>query len=104
PRRDDGAGLRLDLDCGPLRRVPASGQGAAARRGRRGRPDLKLTDLINAKQTLIVVGSGGVGKTTTAAAFAVQAARMGKKVLVLTVDPARRLASSLGLEELGNAE
>ncbi|MCA9517179.1 MAG: ArsA family ATPase [Myxococcales bacterium] len=63
-----------------------------------------LAQLLEEKRTLIVVGPGGVGKTTTAAAFAVQAARMGKKTLVLTVDPARRLANSLGLEELGNTE
>ncbi|MFT7581626.1 MAG: anion-transporting ArsA/GET3 family ATPase [Myxococcota bacterium] len=63
-----------------------------------------LSELLEKKRTLIVVGPGGVGKTTTSAAFAVQAARMGLKVLVLTVDPARRLAQSLGLEELGNVE
>ncbi|PIE19151.1 MAG: hypothetical protein CSA66_02965 [Proteobacteria bacterium] len=63
-----------------------------------------LAQLLRDKRTLIVVGSGGVGKTTTSAAFAVQAARIGLKTLVLTVDPARRLANSLGLEELGNQE
>lgn len=63
-----------------------------------------LTELLDTKKTLIVVGPGGVGKTTTSAAFAVHAARQGKKVLVLTVDPARRLANSLGLKELGNTE
>ena len=60
--------------------------------------------LIGDKKTLIAVGPGGVGKTTTSAAIAVHAARQGLKVLVLTVDPARRLASSLGLKELGNQE
>lgn len=63
-----------------------------------------LKRLLAEKKTLIVVGPGGVGKTTTAAAFAVHAARTGLKTLVLTVDPARRLANSLGLEELGNTE
>lgn len=63
-----------------------------------------LTRLLADKKTLIVVGPGGVGKTTTSASFAVHAARQGLKVLVLTVDPARRLANSLGLKELGNRE
>ncbi|TNF31441.1 MAG: ArsA family ATPase [Deltaproteobacteria bacterium] len=63
-----------------------------------------LRELLQDKKTLIVVGPGGVGKTTTSASFAVHAARSGLKTLVLTVDPARRLANSLGLEELGNQE
>ncbi len=50
------------------------------------------------------VGSGGVGKTTTSAAIAAGMAARGHKVAVLTIDPAKRLADSLGLEELGNAE
>lgn len=52
--------------------------------------------------TLLVTGAGGVGKTTVAAAVAVRAARHGMRTLVVTVDPARRLASALGVEELGN--
>ncbi len=63
-----------------------------------------LAQLLGTRETIIVVGSGGVGKTTTAAAIAVQAARQGQKVLVLTVDPARRLATSLGLDALGNVQ
>ncbi len=50
----------------------------------------------------VCVGCGGVGKTTIAAALAVEAARRGRRVLVLTIDPARRLADALGVEELGN--
>jgi anion-transporting ArsA/GET3 family ATPase len=50
----------------------------------------------------VCVGCGGVGKTTVAAAFALEAARCGRKVLVLTIDPARRLADALGVEALGN--
>ncbi|MBS2030078.1 MAG: ArsA family ATPase [Deltaproteobacteria bacterium] len=57
-----------------------------------------------ARQVVICVGSGGVGKTTTSAALALQAAAMGKKVLVCTIDPARRLANSMGLASLTNAE
>jgi anion-transporting ArsA/GET3 family ATPase len=51
---------------------------------------------------VICAGSGGVGKTTTAAALAMGAAAQGLKVAVVTIDPAKRLANSLGLEELGN--
>jgi anion-transporting ArsA/GET3 family ATPase len=51
---------------------------------------------------LIVAGSGGVGKTTTAAALGLAAARLGRRVLVLTVDPARRLADAIGLGPIGN--
>jgi len=54
------------------------------------------------KRICICTGSGGVGKTTTAAAVAVGLAACGQRVAVLTIDPARRLASSLGLEELDN--
>lgn len=64
-----------------------------------------LEQLLAAKQIIIHCGSGGVGKTTTAAAAAAMAAvHLGGKVLVLTVDPARRLANALGLEEFGNVE
>lgn len=51
---------------------------------------------------IVCCGSGGVGKTTVAAALGVRAAERGRKVVVLTVDPARRLAQSLGLAELDN--
>ena len=57
-----------------------------------------------ARRIVICCGSGGVGKTTVSAALGVQAALLGKKVLTLTVDPAKRLADSLGLSELGNQE
>jgi anion-transporting ArsA/GET3 family ATPase len=61
--------------------------------------------LMAAKEIVICCGSGGVGKTTTAAAAAAMAAvKQGGKVLVLTVDPARRLANALGLEGIGNVE
>ncbi|NNC75573.1 MAG: AAA family ATPase [Acidimicrobiia bacterium] len=53
-------------------------------------------------RVVVVTGAGGVGKTTLAAATAVRAARQGSSALVLTVDPARRLADALGLDELGN--
>jgi anion-transporting ArsA/GET3 family ATPase len=59
---------------------------------------------LERKQICICAGSGGVGKTTTSAAIALGMAARGKKVAVLTIDPARRLANSLGLAELGNEE
>lgn len=55
-----------------------------------------------ARRIIVCCGSGGVGKTTTAAALAVRAAEQGRRVVVLTIDPARRLAQSLGLDELDN--
>ena len=64
-----------------------------------------LEHLLAAKEIAVVCGSGGVGKTTTAAAAAAMAATsLGGKVLVVTVDPARRLANALGLVGFGNKE
>jgi len=63
-----------------------------------------LWELIKDKKIILFVGSGGVGKTTVSAATALAAAVRGKKVLVVTIDPARRLANSMGLKELGNVE
>ena len=67
-------------------------------------PALDVDALIDDPQTRIIVccGSGGVGKTTTSAALALRAAERGRKVVVLTIDPARRLAQSMGIEELDN--
>ncbi|MFT3863532.1 MAG: ArsA-related P-loop ATPase [Solirubrobacterales bacterium] len=62
----------------------------------------RLSDVLDDKQVVICAGSGGVGKTTTSAAIAAGLAARGLKVCVLTIDPAKRLADSLGLEELGN--
>jgi anion-transporting ArsA/GET3 family ATPase len=62
-----------------------------------------LDALLSAKEIVVCCGSGGVGKTSIAAATALGATeRIGGRVLVLTVDPARRLASALGVGELGN--
>jgi anion-transporting ArsA/GET3 family ATPase len=63
-----------------------------------------LRALVEERRILVCVGSGGVGKTTTAASLGLAAARLGRKVLVLTIDPARRLANSLGLTGLGHDE
>ncbi|HET6949588.1 MAG TPA: ArsA-related P-loop ATPase [Acidimicrobiales bacterium] len=72
---------------------------------RRPAPTTSIESLLAAKEIVICCGSGGVGKTTTAAAAAAMAAaHLGGKVLVITVDPARRLATALGLERFGNIE
>ena len=65
---------------------------------------MSVATLIERKQVVICAGSGGVGKTTTSAAIAAGMAQRGKKAAVLTIDPARRLADSLGLPDLGNEE
>jgi len=61
-----------------------------------------VAELIAGKRVVVCAGSGGVGKTTTAAALGMGAAALGAKVAVVTIDPARRLANALGLAELGN--
>ena len=58
---------------------------------------MNVGDLLEGKELCICAGSGGVGKTTTSAAIAMGMAASGKKVAVLTIDPAKRLANSLGL-------
>jgi anion-transporting ArsA/GET3 family ATPase len=65
------------------------------RRGRAG--DGALFDAIEGRRIVVFVGAGGVGKTTLSAAAAVRAARSGRRVACLTIDPARRLADSLGV-------
>jgi anion-transporting ArsA/GET3 family ATPase len=67
-------------------------------------PPLDIDRLIDDRRTRVIVccGSGGVGKTTTAAALGLRAAEHGRHVVVLTVDPARRLAQSMGLTSLDN--
>jgi anion-transporting ArsA/GET3 family ATPase len=65
---------------------------------------LDIDALLTDPKTEIIVccGSGGVGKTTTSAALALRGAELGRKVVVLTIDPARRLAQSMGIEKLDN--
>lgn len=68
-------------------------------------PTLDVASILENPASRIVVccGSGGVGKTTTAASMALRAAESGRKVVVLTIDPARRLAQALGVGELDNS-
>jgi anion-transporting ArsA/GET3 family ATPase len=74
------------------------------RRARPAQPAPGLDALLASKEMVLVCGSGGVGKTTVAAALGLSAAvHQGGKVLVLTIDPARRLADALGVGALGNA-
>ena len=61
-----------------------------------------VDELLSSAQIIVCCGAGGVGKTTTAAALALRGAEQGRKVCVLTIDPARRLAQSMGLTELDN--
>jgi len=66
-----------------------------------GKPGGGLLPLLE-RRVLVCCGTGGVGKTTIAAAIALMAARRGKRVLVMTIDPARRLADALGVGDLPN--
>ncbi|MDQ4007995.1 MAG: AAA family ATPase [Actinomycetota bacterium] len=71
---------------------------------RHGAPPFEVDRLLADRDVGIIVccGSGGVGKTTTSASLALRAAEQGRKAVVLTIDPARRLAQSMGLTELDN--
>lgn len=62
---------------------------------------MKLAPLVRDKTVIVCCGAGGVGKTTTSAALALAAAREGRRALVLTIDPARRLAQALGIPPTG---
>ena len=65
-------------------------------------PVLDIDRTLLGSRILVCTGSGGVGKTTTAAALALRGAELGRRTVVLTIDPARRLAQSMGLSELDN--
>src|SRR5690606_39122555 len=118
PARRAAGRHRDDVPAVPVHPRPRVAHHPPARRGaRRGarllmarRPPATdgptpLEQLLAAREIMLSCGSGGVGKTTTAAAAgAMAAAHLGGKVLVLTVDPAKRLANALGLEAFGNVE
>src|SRR5439155_966001 len=59
----------------------------------------RITALVRTKKVIVCCGAGGVGKTTTAAALGLAAAAEGRRALVLTIDPARRLAQAMGIAE-----
>ena len=65
---------------------------------------MTVTGLLEGKRVLVCAGAGGVGKTTVAAAIGAGMAARGSRVVVVTIDPARRLATALGIPELGNRE
>ncbi len=83
-----------------------SGAGGAGAAGVAGvdasKPPATLPELVTERSVVVCCGSGGVGKTTVAATFALAAARAGRRSCVVTVDPARRLADALGVESLPN--
>ncbi|MPZ71726.1 MAG: AAA family ATPase [Nitriliruptorales bacterium] len=72
------------------------------RDGLAGARQRRLADVVEQRHVIVCTGSGGVGKTTSAAAIALGAARAGRRTIVLTIDPAKRLAQSLGLTSLDN--
>ena len=81
----------------------AGAQGGGEAEGHGGvPPKTTLPDLVAERSVVVCCGSGGVGKTTVSATFALAAARAGRRSCVVTVDPARRLADALGVESLPN--
>jgi anion-transporting ArsA/GET3 family ATPase len=80
--------------------VSAFGGGSGVRL--RPRPEGDLRELLARHSIVVCTGSGGVGKTTTAAVLAVEGARLGLRSCVVTIDPARRLANAMGLQGLTN--
>ncbi|GGU78588.1 anion-transporting ATPase [Streptomyces litmocidini] len=102
---DAGTGVGPDTAAGPDTAEEAGGAaGPDAVDGLDRAPLLELDPLLDDRGTRIIVccGAGGVGKTTTAAALGVRAAERGRRVVVLTIDPARRLAQSMGIDSLDN--
>ena len=65
---------------------------------------MNLARLVERHRVIVTAGSGGVGKTTVAASVALWGALVGRRTVVITIDPARRLASSMGLGTLGEGE
>ena len=68
-----------------------------------GEGDTYIHPLVSEKRVIVCCGAGGVGKTTTAAAMGLAGAKVGRRVLVLTIDPARRLAEAMGIPDASRA-
>src|SRR5688500_18046268 len=64
---------------------------------------MNVSQLVDEQHVIVCCGTGGVGKTTTSAVLALAAAQRGRNAVVVTIDPAKRLADTLGLDQLGNA-
>ena len=86
---------------GPAPGATGRAGGPGSQRGA-GSPPSPIGDLVETRSIVICCGAGGVGKTTVSAALALQAARQGRRACVVTIDPARRLASALGIDQLAN--
>ncbi|CAM5476671.1 ArsA family ATPase [Streptomyces tanashiensis] len=99
----DATGVRAAA-VGPADDADPTADGPDGASGIDRAPVLELDPLLDDRGTRIIVccGAGGVGKTTTAAALGVRAAERGRRVVVLTIDPARRLAQSMGIDSLDN--
>src|SRR5581483_2852043 len=83
--------------------VPANGRPANGRPANGGPGSADTLDRVVRERSIVICcGAGGVGKTTTAAVLALQAARSGRSACVVTIDPARRLANALGVGTLAN--
>ena len=64
--------------------------------------DRSLADVVDGAKIVVTTGTGGVGKTTTSAAIALHGARAGRRTIVVTIDPARRLADAMGISATAN--
>ena len=82
--------------------APPGGNGDASASAAAARPAAGIGDLVRDRSIVVCCGSGGVGKTTTAAVIALEGARLGRKTVVVTIDPAKRLADALGLQGLSD--
>ncbi|QXC60062.1 ArsA family ATPase [Aquihabitans sp. G128] len=97
-----GAAKSADAAKGADARMAATSAERAAARANAPAVHAGLTDLVTQRHIVICSGSGGVGKTTTAAVLAMEAAQAGRRAVVVTIDPAKRLADALGLDGIGN--